>query len=49
MKAVVRRRVSPEILKRCGAATFYLSNTTSKSRRSLLMKPTRCSIGARRR
>jgi hypothetical protein len=40
MKAVVRRRVLPEILKRCGAATFYLSNATSKSRRSLLMKPT---------
>ena len=49
MKAVVRQRVSPEILKRRGAATFYLSNTTAKSRRSRLMKPRRCSIGARRR
>ena len=44
MKAVVRRSVSPEILKRCGAATFYLSNTTSKSRRSRPMKLTRCSV-----
>ena len=34
MKAVVRQRVSPEILKRRGAATFYLSNTTAKSRRA---------------
>jgi len=44
MKAVVRRRVSPEILKRRGAATFYLSNTTANLRRSRLMKPMRCSV-----